>query len=168
MEMRIYLTNLGKYNEGELVGKWVTLPIDINEELKSIGVENGTEYEEYFITDYENDFHYKVDEYDDLTSLNRVAEYMEGKNIEEIYHELVEENDYEYKMFNMEDFDDMLHGYKPFEIASMVAFGKFNAYDEYFRFDGYGNLVSCKEREYDSYVKVFVSEHIEDFIENNF
>lgn len=25
--MNIYLTNLGKYNEGELVGEWVQLPI---------------------------------------------------------------------------------------------------------------------------------------------
>lgn len=26
MEMKIFLANLGKYNEGELVGKWVSLP----------------------------------------------------------------------------------------------------------------------------------------------
>ena len=52
MTMKIYLTNLGKYNEGELVGKWFELPIlDINEALLEIGVENGTPYEEFFITD---------------------------------------------------------------------------------------------------------------------
>ena len=45
--MNIYLTNLGKYNEGELVGEWVQLPIS-NEELqevfKRIGINE--EYEE--------------------------------------------------------------------------------------------------------------------------
>ena len=35
MMMNIYLTNLGKYNEGELVGEWVQLPIS-NEELQEV------------------------------------------------------------------------------------------------------------------------------------
>lgn len=54
--MRIYLTNLGKYNEGYLIGEWIDLPIS-NEELQKvldrIGINE--EYEEYFITDYEDD-----------------------------------------------------------------------------------------------------------------
>lgn len=31
--MNIYLTNLGKYNEGQLIGEWVELPVS-NEELQ--------------------------------------------------------------------------------------------------------------------------------------
>ena len=31
--INIFITNLGKYNEGELIGEWVTLPIS-EEELK--------------------------------------------------------------------------------------------------------------------------------------
>lgn len=31
--MKIYLTNLGKYNEGQLVGEWVELP-DITGRIK--------------------------------------------------------------------------------------------------------------------------------------
>ena len=35
--LKIYITNLGKYNEGELVGKWVELPCeDLDEVLKEI------------------------------------------------------------------------------------------------------------------------------------
>ena len=51
----IYLTNLGKYNEGELVGEWVELPVDDNFEqaFQDIGIND--EYEEWFITDYETD-----------------------------------------------------------------------------------------------------------------
>lgn len=57
-----YITNLGKYNEGELLGEWVSFPIT-EEELKKvferIGIEPGApdgydgHYEEWFITDYD-------------------------------------------------------------------------------------------------------------------
>ena len=29
-EMRVYIANLGKYNEGELVGAWFEPPIDLS------------------------------------------------------------------------------------------------------------------------------------------
>lgn len=88
---KIYLTNLGKYNEGELIGEWVDLPAtdDELEEVKArIGIsdepdENGIYYEEYFITDYENDYGYKVDEYEDLDILNQIAEQLEDLDEEQ-------------------------------------------------------------------------------------
>lgn len=72
--MNIYLTNLGKYNEGELVGEWVQLPIS-NEELQKVFERIGInkEYEEYFITDYECDF-YEIGEYESISTLNEMAE----------------------------------------------------------------------------------------------
>ena len=36
-EMRIYIANLGKYNEGELVGAWFTPPVDFEEVKERIG-----------------------------------------------------------------------------------------------------------------------------------
>ena len=90
---RVFITNLGKYNEGELVGKWLDLPCeDIESELASIGVsdepdENGNYYEEYFITDFENDYGYKVGEYDNLDELNEIAEELE--NLDEYEKEVV-------------------------------------------------------------------------------
>lgn len=54
--LKIYLTNLGKYNEGYLVGKWVELPAtdeELEEAKKEIGINQ--QYEEWFITDYESD-----------------------------------------------------------------------------------------------------------------
>ena len=41
-EMRIYITNLGKYNEGELVGAWFTPPVDF-EEVREVLFEAGKE-----------------------------------------------------------------------------------------------------------------------------
>lgn len=61
MVFRAYVTNLGMYNEGDLVGEWVHFPIThdkgidlkeaIDEVLCRIRVD-GKVYEEYFITDY--------------------------------------------------------------------------------------------------------------------
>ena len=79
MEFRIFLTNLGKYNEGELVGKWLDLPCAALEtELAEIGVAPGTQYEEYFITDYENEVGYEVHEYENVWELNELAERLDG------------------------------------------------------------------------------------------
>ena len=72
--MQIYLTNLGKYNEGELVGEWMTIPFTDSElegVLENIGID-GEEYEEYFITDYEAPF--AIDEYESLDTVNEWAE----------------------------------------------------------------------------------------------
>lgn len=75
---KIFLTNLGKYNEGELIGKWVELPCDnLAEELAEIGVADGTMYEEFFITDYENEVGYEVGEYESIDHLNELAERLE-------------------------------------------------------------------------------------------
>lgn len=75
--MKIYLTNLGKYNEGELIGEWVELPVS-QEELQKVFERIGIneEYEEYFITDDECDF-YEVGEYENLDTLNEIAERIE-------------------------------------------------------------------------------------------
>lgn len=81
--MKIYLTNLGKYNEGELIGEWVELPVS-QEELQKVFERIGIseEYEEYFITDYECDF-YEVEEYENLDTLNEIAERIEELDEEE-------------------------------------------------------------------------------------
>ena len=50
-----YVTNLGKYNEGELVGEYLkfpTRPEEVLALLKRIGID-GVRYEEIFITDFD-------------------------------------------------------------------------------------------------------------------
>lgn len=81
--INIFITNLGKYNEGELIGEWVTLPIS-EEELKKVCERIGIneDYEEYFITDYECDF-MKIGEYESISSLNEIAEKISELDEEE-------------------------------------------------------------------------------------
>lgn len=91
--LRIFLTNLGKYNEGQLIGEWVDLPCtdDELEEVKErIGIsdepdENGIYYEEWFISDYETDINdLEVGEYDNLDELNELAEDLDNLDNEEL------------------------------------------------------------------------------------
>lgn len=76
--LRVALTNLGKYNEGKLIFEWLELPAtdeEIQKAFDEIGVAEGTEYEEYFITDYETDIEgLKVGEYENLSNLNETMD----------------------------------------------------------------------------------------------
>ena len=87
-EMKAYITNLGKYNEGCLVGKWIDFPInedDFESELESIGVKENTMYEEWFVTDYDCslfDMYDAFGEYPNIDDINEVAEALEDNESE--------------------------------------------------------------------------------------
>ena len=104
--LKIYVANLGKYNEGELVGEWLTLPAT-EEELEKLFIdikvahydedgdyipyyeENGIVYEEVAIHDYETAIaDLKINEYTNITELNETA-----KEIDEL-------SDYEFETLN--------------------------------------------------------------------
>lgn len=77
-----YVTNLGKYNEGELIRKCIELPIgeeEFEEVLKEIGVD-GENYEEYFFSDYNyNDIeNLYLSEHESIEYLNEIAENLEN------------------------------------------------------------------------------------------
>ena len=81
MVFKGYVTNLGKYNEGSLIGEWVEFPIeedDFDEVLERIGI--GEEYEEYFFTDYDYSDcpNLEFGEYESYKSLNDIAEQIES------------------------------------------------------------------------------------------
>ena len=73
-----YITNLGKYNEGELVGETLKFPTTTEEVqglLKRIGVD-GVRYEEFFITSFDGDvlgIYDYLGEYENLDELNHLA-----------------------------------------------------------------------------------------------
>lgn len=81
-ELKGFITNLGKYNEGYLIGKWVDFPIN-DEELEKVKVEIGIneEYEEWFYTDYECDVkgvYESLGEYESIDYLNELGEKLES------------------------------------------------------------------------------------------
>ncbi|MBC2225338.1 antirestriction protein ArdA [Listeria seeligeri] len=86
MEMQVYIANLGKYNEGELVGDWFTPPIYYENMKERIGLTD--EYEEYAIHDYEAPF--TIGEYTSINEINRLCEMVEEIEGTPIYDELNE------------------------------------------------------------------------------
>ena len=88
-----FITNLGKYNEGTLVGEWVKFPTTA-EELKKvferigIGAKDdfGQTYEEWFITDYDcyvDGLYDLLGEYANLDELNYLASKLDNMSQDE-------------------------------------------------------------------------------------
>lgn len=104
----VFLTNLGKYNEGELVGEWISLPID-EDKLEAVRERIGINelYEEEFLTDWESPIravYEYIGEYTSIESLNEIAEQLEA----------VPEDDYPIlnAIYDLTgDFDSMLSKY---------------------------------------------------------
>ena len=82
--MELFITDLQAYNEGFLVGKWITLPLSEFElsqaisEILTLGEFecDSAEHEEVFITDYESEL--LIGEYDSISKLNALAQQMQN------------------------------------------------------------------------------------------
>lgn len=68
MEVKVYIANLGKYNEGVLQGAWFALPVDFDFVAEKIGLND--EYEEYAIHDFESPV--DIPEYISIDALNNM------------------------------------------------------------------------------------------------
>lgn len=71
--LKIFITNLSEYNNGNLIGEWVSLPSDssfINQTIRKIL--SSDDSEEVFITDWEwdNKTIFEIDEYENIQLLN--------------------------------------------------------------------------------------------------
>lgn len=115
--IELCLTNLGKYNEGELVYTRLVLPAtteEIETAYDEIGVADVTMYEEAFISDYETDINgLSISEYASIDDLNELAEELE--NFDE---------------YELEAFGAMLdYGYATDEALKKVQDGEYRLYD---------------------------------------
>lgn len=77
-ELTGFITNLGKYNEGYLIGKYIKFPInseELSKALKEIGINEY--YEEWFFTDYDGTYPRAVydmlGEYTSIAEINKIA-----------------------------------------------------------------------------------------------
>ena len=161
MEIKIALTNLGKYNEGELAFKWMNLPYtdeEFQETLEAIGID-GVNYEEYFISDYEAPFH--IDEYENLEKLNDMADELEnvdfpvrdiGYDVEDVINFanelemagiICDSIDYVGDIIEDEHLDDMVY-HEVKEYGWRRALYMLNGIEctsgDFYRINGYGNV----------------------------
>jgi antirestriction protein len=115
--LRIYITDLSAYNQGKLIGEFVSLPMDeedLQKEIKAILAEGAEacgddEHEEYFITDYEFETETKlfdVHEYSNIIELNSRCEELDGFSEDDLKRVsyLIDHVGY--------DFDDALRSYE--------------------------------------------------------
>lgn len=169
MKIKVFVSNLAKYNDGELTGKWTTLPVDdvnkdILDKLDLGGDSKQGYYDEWFVSDYEAPF--KIGEYDNLYALNELAEALEDfDTIEDVYNALDDreatgcEDVYEFD----DDFFDTMFSSKQ-EVARAVFFGDIhNWLDPYIFINGCGNCESMTEYDYQEMLNNHASEIIDEF-----
>ena len=101
-----FITNLGKYNEGDLVGEWVKFPTtteELDAVFKRIGIGStddfGNPYEEWFISDYDvyvDGMYGMLGEYENLDELNYLANKIEEMSDNEYqqFEAILEEGSY--------------------------------------------------------------------------
>ena len=139
--IKLYLANLGKYNEGELKGAWIELPYtkeELEEKFVEIGIahydaegnyvpyvvetdEKGYEYmyEEYAIHDYETDLDIPINEYSSLSNLNTIAENVDENDIEYI-NLLLNNGDIGFRDLLEDTSKNILQGYTFIELDSSI------------------------------------------------
>lgn len=97
--------------------------------------------------------------------IHGIIDGMDGNSQVYLWNEYCSEVGYDDDMlYSMDDLDELLSGAKPWDVLRMAFYGDFKPVDDFWRFDGYGNLESF------SYVSDFVDvDDITSFIldENN-
>lgn len=166
MEINVYVSSLGAYNEGVLTGQWTTLPVD-NVQKEILDKIDGSVGDEFFISDYEAPF--KIYEFADIRAVNNLARALENfEDIDDVYHSLNGRENlsipkvYE---FDEEFFETMFSS--PAEAVRATFFGNIHWMDDYIYFDGYGNLQSMTKRQYEEDISQAANEIIEQFCEEN-
>ena len=155
MKISVFVSNLAKYNAGELNGQWFDLPVDdVNVDILDkldLGGDSELGYrDEWFISDYEAPFSISEDG-STLYGLNELAEALEEyKTIEDVYYALDDreatgcEDVYE---FDDEFFDTMFASKQ--DVARAVFFGDIhNWLDPYIFLNAYGNCESMTEYDF--------------------
>lgn len=156
MTIKGFITNLGKYVEGELIGKWIEFPIyddELQEVLKEIGCnyydedgnEHKTGYEEYFFTSWETDFYNNFKEHEDIEKINEFAEKLkewdkdifiaacESWNVSEI----LETDPNNWILLSDVNTDYDLGYYYAIE-CGCIEFDNNEVFEKYFDFESYG------------------------------
>lgn len=75
-----------------------------------------------------------------IEEIKKVLQYSKEEYVN-IHNAVAEEYSCE-DICHMDDFNELFTGVEPSVIAAMVAYGDFNPSEDYFSFDGCGNLVS--------------------------
>lgn len=117
-----FVTNMGKYNEGELIGEWLHLPTTtekLHACLRHIGVD-GIYYEKYFIPDYETNIkglQEYLPERADLDELNYLAVKLQEMDKDDLekYEAAIESGKYTSSIKDLINLTGILKGDRSYE-----------------------------------------------------
>ena len=146
LEIKGFITNLGKYNEGDLVGEWVTFPVsdeELAEVLQRIGINE--QYEEFFFTDWESAFRIDLDEYENIETVNELAEQLENWDEDTLkaaceiwgFSDIALQYPEDYHLYSGVDDDEAL-GYYFADTLGYVDFDNNDVLERYFDYEAYG------------------------------
>lgn len=141
MNIEICLTNLTKYTEGTLIGKWVQVAPDTN--WTKIENEIGAPGDEFFITDYNANF--QIKEYDNPRILSDIVKVVDDENA---FYALCQIYDRDYviellKNENYSFYPDILN----YEDLARDRIGDNlpKEFEGYFKWEEYGETVAINE-----------------------
>ena len=106
-----------------------------------------------------------------MTREQAIKSYVEHLSGSELADLLQHMNEYdgcfeEASYYDMDEFDELMSNYMPMEIAQRIYFGEFNPNDDYFRFDGYGNLKSLDWQEISAEAEDLVDDILDHLVNN--
>ena len=169
MKTQIFLTDLTAYVNGTLKGEWIDLS-EVSDTEEALELAKIPREHEFFITDYEACF--KINEYDNIDELIEKANLLEEFSDELDMLEYILDNysDKEYhNLLVFNDLEELLQcccDNDLWEVARMVYFGNIqNFSDDYFRLDGYGNIESLNQYQYERELLDLKDELLEAYFE---
>lgn len=169
MKTEIFLTDLTAYVNGTLKGAWIDLS-EVSNTQEALKLANIPENHEFFITDYESCF--KINEYDNIDNLIEKASLMKefSDEIEMLEYILENYSDREYhNLIVFQDLEELLQccDNDPLEVARMVYFGNIQFWnDDFFRINGYGNIESLSQYQYEQELLDLKNELLEEYFES--
>lgn len=156
-ELRLCIWDWKSYNSGMSNWKWFDFDEldeleDYIEELAEQGLE------EAFICDYECSHKLAINNY---TSVSDVLEFIDS--LDEI-EEAIEERIISHDIYEMGEFEEVFRDYTPTQLATVIHFGEYNPMDEYFTFDGYGNIKTLNSYEYRELIANIESDVLSEYL----
>ena len=156
-ELRLCIWDWKSYNDG--IGNWKWFDMDELDEIEDYIEELADQgLEEVFICDYECSHKLAINNYTDISSVLNLVNSLD--EIEEAIEERIAEND----IYCMDEFEDVFRDYTPTQLATIIHFGEYNPSDDYFTFDGYGNIKTLNEFEYRELIADIESDVLSEYL----
>ena len=156
-ELKICIWDWKSYNNGVSNWRWFDMDeLDEIEDYVNKLAEKGLE--ESFICDYECSHKLAIGNYTNIASVLNLV-----NSLDEI-EEAIEERIAECELFNMDEFDTVFEGYTPTQMATIIHFGEYNPVDNYFTFDGYGNIKTLNNFEYRELIDDIESDVLSEYL----